>query len=187
MIELPSTEAAAMSEALKIALTALVGVVVFVIGQIAVKSLIEPLHDQKKLIGEITGTIIFYSNVGAGVEQYYYDQIRALAESQDPQKAMVIERYKDILRSHWSNSDEASRTLRRQATELLGKTRAIPLYGVLSFLGVVHKPDDVIAASSQLIGMSNSTHKGSFGPAIENIVRHLNLKIVAKQQGISPR
>ena len=47
MIELPSTEAAAMSEALKIALTALVGVVVFVIGQIAVKFLIEPLHDQK--------------------------------------------------------------------------------------------------------------------------------------------
>lgn len=36
-----------MSEALKIALTALVGVVVFVIGQIAVKFLIEPLHDQK--------------------------------------------------------------------------------------------------------------------------------------------
>ena len=60
-----------MSEALKIALTALLGVVVFVIGQIAVKFLIEPLHDQKKLIGEISGTIIFYSNVGAGVEQHY--------------------------------------------------------------------------------------------------------------------
>ena len=97
----------------------------------------------------------------------------------------MIDRYKDVLKSHWGNSDEASRVLRRQATELLGKTRAIPFYMILSSLGLVHKLDDVIAASSQLIGMSNSTSTGSFGSAIEEIIRHLDLKIVAKQQGIS--
>jgi len=153
-----------MSEALKIVLTALLGVVVFVLGQIVVRFLIEPLLSQKKLIGEITGTIIFYSNVGAGIEQYYYDQIKRLTESEDPLKDIVIDRNKDILKSHWRNSDDAALTLRRQATELLGKTNAIPLYRCWAFLHLVRKLDDIVAASSQLIGMSNSTHSGSFGP-----------------------
>lgn len=174
-----------MSEALKIALTALGGVVVFVIGQMVVKFFIEPIHEQKKLIGEIAGSIIFYSNVGTGVEQYYYDQIRAINQSDDPMKDIAIDRYKDILNGHWSKSDEASRTLRRQATELLGKTHGIPLYNVWSFFRRVPKLNDVIAASSQLIGMSNSTHReASFDSRIEEIVRRLDIKTVAKQRGL---
>ncbi len=42
-----------MSEGFKIALTAMAGVIVFVIGQVVVKFLIEPLHEQKELIGEM--------------------------------------------------------------------------------------------------------------------------------------
>ena len=145
-----------MSEPFKIALTALVGVIVFVLGQLAVKFLIEPIYEQKKLIGEIAGTIIFYSNVGANVAQHYYDQIKAHDQSDDPMKGIVIDRYKDILKRHWNKSDEASEVLRLKATELLGKTHAIPLYRLLSFLGRVPKLDDVIVASSRLIGMSNS-------------------------------
>jgi len=174
-----------MSEALKITLTALVGVVVFVIGQVVVKFLIEPLQEQKKLLGEIAGSLVFYSNVGAGMEQHYYEQIKALNKSDDPLKEIAIDRYRDILRNHWRKSDEASTTLRRQASELLGKTHAVPLYAFWSFLGRVPKIDDVVAASTQLIGMSNSTHgQSSFGSRIEQIVRLLNLKPLAKQLGI---
>src|SRR5688500_11232023 len=100
-----------MSELLKIALTAVGGVTVFVIGQLVAKFLIEPIHEQKKLIGEIAGTIIFYSNVGAGVEQHYFDQIKAINKSDDPKKEILIDRYTNILNSHWAKSDEAATTL----------------------------------------------------------------------------
>lgn len=174
-----------MSELLKIALTAVGGVTVFVIGQLVAKFLIEPIHEQKKLIGEIAATIIFYSNVGAGVEQHYFDQIKAIDKSDDPKKEILIDRYTNILNSHWAKSDEAAMTLRRQATELLGKTHAIPFYKLLSLLRQVPKLDNITAASSELIGMSNSTH-GEAGAAsrIENVIRFLNLNTVAKQQGL---
>jgi hypothetical protein len=177
-----------MSEELKIALTVLGGLVVFVTGQIVVKFIIEPIHDQKKLIGEIAGTIIFYCNVGAGMEQHYYDQIKAINKSDDPMKGILIDRYKDLINAHWGKSDEASKVLRQQATELLGKTHAIPLYRLWAFLRRVPKLDDVIEASTQLIGMSNSTHSdSSFDSRIEEIVRRLGIRTVAKQRGISEK
>lgn len=175
-----------MSELLKITLTAVGGVTVFVIGQLVAKFLIEPIHEQRKLIGEIAATIIFYSNVGAGVEQHYFDQIKAIDKSEDPQKEILIERYKNILTSHWARSDEAATTLRRQATELLGKTHAIPFYGLLSRLRQVLKLENITAASSELIGMSNSTRgEAGFSSRIENIIWLLNLKTLAKQQGLT--
>jgi hypothetical protein len=175
-----------MSEALKIAVTVLGGVTVFVIGQLIVKFLIEPIHDHKKLVGEIAATIIFYSNVGAGMEQYYYDQIKAIDMSDDPQKQIVIDRYKDLLKSHWARCDEASITLRRQATELLGKTHAVPCYRFFSRIKQVPKLDHLTAACSELIGMSNSTHgEDRYGSRIETIIRLLNLRTVAKQRGMS--
>jgi hypothetical protein len=174
-----------MSELLKITVTAVGGVTVFVIGQLVAKFLIEPIHEQKKLIGEIAATIIFYSNVGAAVEQHYFDQIKAIDRSDDPQKEILIDRYKNILNSHWARSDEAATTLRRQATELLGKTHAIPFYRLLSSLRQVPKLENITAASSELIGMSNTTH-GEVGcdSRIENVIRLLNLNIVAKQRGL---
>jgi hypothetical protein len=175
-----------MSELLKITLTAVGGVTVFVIGQLVAKFLIELIHEQRKLIGEIAATIIFYSNVGAGVEQHYFDQIKAIDKSEDPQKEILIERYKNILTSHWARSDEAATTLRRQATELLGKTHAIPFYGLLSRLRQVLKLENITAASSELIGMSNSTRgEAGFSSRIENIIWLLNLKTLAKQQGLT--
>jgi hypothetical protein len=177
-----------MSEPFKIALTALGGVIVFVIGQIVVKFIIEPIYEQKKLIGEIAGSIHFYYNVGARVEQHYYDQIKALNKSDDPSKEIVIDRYKDILKGHWSRSDEASKVLRQQAGELLGKTHAIPLYRLWSFLGRVPKLEDVIEVSTELTGMANSVHSDtSFDARVSKIVRCLNIKPLAKKFGISEK
>ena len=177
-----------MSEPFKIALTALGGVIVFVIGQVVVKFIIEPIYEQKKLIGEIVGSLHFYYNVGARVEQHYYDQIKALNESDDPAKEIVIDRYKDILKSHWSRSDEASKVLRQQASELLGKTHAIPLYRLWSFLGRVPKLDDVVEVSTELTGMANSTHsETSFDMRVSKIIRCLKIRPLAKKLGISEK
>ncbi len=61
------TSPPAMSDALKIALTALAGIVVFVIGQIIVKSLIEPIQEQRKIIGEIAHALKYYKNYDSNV------------------------------------------------------------------------------------------------------------------------
>src|SRR5438874_13832645 len=50
-----------MSETLKIALTAVAGIVVFVLGQIVVKLFIDPIQEQWKLRGKIVHTLSFYA------------------------------------------------------------------------------------------------------------------------------
>ena len=53
-----------MSETLKIVLTSsrtiLGGIVVFVVGQVITKFVIEPMHERSKLIGEIANSLIYY-------------------------------------------------------------------------------------------------------------------------------
>lgn len=46
--------------------TVLSGVIVFVLGQIFIKFFIEPIHELKRLMGEIADALIFYANVPAG-------------------------------------------------------------------------------------------------------------------------
>jgi hypothetical protein len=52
-----------MSEALKIAITAVVGIAVFVIGQLIQKLLIEPIHEQRKSIGEVLYVVDYYCHL----------------------------------------------------------------------------------------------------------------------------
>jgi hypothetical protein len=51
-----------VSEGLKIALTAVVGISVFIVGQIVMKWFIEPIQEQRRLIGEIAYALKFYKN-----------------------------------------------------------------------------------------------------------------------------
>ena len=43
--------------------TAFFAVVVFVAGQFVVKFVIEPVHEQSKVIGEIAYALVFYANI----------------------------------------------------------------------------------------------------------------------------
>jgi hypothetical protein len=52
-----------MSESLKIALTAVVGIAVFVAGQLIQKLFIEPIQDRRKAMGEILYVIDYYSSL----------------------------------------------------------------------------------------------------------------------------
>jgi hypothetical protein len=52
-----------MSESLKIALTAVVGIAVFVAGQLIQRLFIEPIQDQRKAMGEILYVIDYYSSL----------------------------------------------------------------------------------------------------------------------------
>ena len=125
-----------MSELEKIfltsALTIFGSITVYVIGQIISKFVIEPIHEQKKLIGEIADSLIFYAYVYANP---------GLAE-------------RNLM-------DEASNKFRQQATLLQSKTHLIPLYSFFSCLGVVVNRSNIEKAASNLIGLSNSVYRVS--------------------------
>ncbi|MCX6743435.1 MAG: hypothetical protein NT116_04330 [Candidatus Parcubacteria bacterium] len=122
-----------MSEIEKIfltsALTIFGGVLIFVIGQIISKFIIDPIHEQKRLIGKIADSLIFYANV--------YTNPGIL-----PKETM----------------DKASVKFRQQATFLQSKTHLIPLYGILSILGLIVSKNNINKASENLIRISNLTH-----------------------------
>jgi hypothetical protein len=52
-----------MSDAEKAALTALFAVIVYVAGQFVHKFFLEPIQEQRRLIGEVAFVIVFYANI----------------------------------------------------------------------------------------------------------------------------
>ena len=120
-----------MSAVLTSSLTVLVGVSVYVIGQILAKFFIEPIHEQARLIGEIAIDLIFYANVYCN------------PGGSAPEKM-----------------DEASEVLRQKASLLRAKTHAVPWYVLFEVMRFAPKLSDIIKASGDLIGLSNSVHRG---------------------------
>ena len=114
------------SELLIAAITIFGGFVIFVLGQIILKFLIEPIHKQSETIGQIAHHLIFYANLytnpGAGTRD---------------------------------EMDKASCALRTQAADLIAKTHVIKIYSFWQFLKLIPKRSDIIAAHKNLIGLSN--------------------------------
>ncbi len=114
--------------------TALLAVLVFVLTQSFLKGVLEPIQDQRKLIGEIAYALLFYANV-------YHPS------GWEPPD----ERRQEEL-------DEAKKTLRGLAGRLHESLWTIPFYDTLARLRVVRKRADVLAASAALVGWSNSLY-----------------------------
>lgn len=146
-----------MSEIFKIfltsALTIVGGVIVYALSQIILKFIIEPIHGQKKIIGEIADALIFYGNIycnpGIGPKE---------------------------------KIDEASEKLRQLATLLQSRTHLIPCYGFFEKIRIVNKTSAIKEASRNLIGLSNSVYKppvGGWSPLeyAREIKKLLNLRI----------
>jgi len=107
--------------------TVLGGVIVLVLGQVAVKFFIEPLQEYSKLLGEIAHSLTYYANVYSGAGGLSKERV-----------------------------DEASGTLRRQASQLRAAAWTIRWYWLWRVLGMVPRKRDMIEASVNLIGLSNS-------------------------------
>ena len=140
-----------MSDLFKIfltsSLTVVGGVLIFVIGQIIEKFLIEPIHEQSNVIGEIADSLIFYadlySNPGIGKPE---------------------------------EMDEASQALRRQASRLMARTHAIRCYWLMQLLRIVPKHKDILKARQNLIGLSNSIHRNDPGLSEVNDARRREIE-----------
>lgn len=105
------------------------GTAVFVVGQLAVKFVIEPIHVLWKLRGEIADSLIFYANVYMNVG--YVSQELA---------------------------DEASKVFRQQACQLMARAHLVPGYGIAERLRCVPGRRNLEAAHRELTGLSNSVH-----------------------------
>ncbi len=132
-----------MSEEWKIVLTASItvagGVIVYVLGHFLEVLFIEPIHRLRSIIGEIADSLVYYAPV--------YGNPGLLA--------------KEIC-------DEASETLRRQASQLRARAYSIPWYTLWAFVGIIREKKEVEEASSELIGLSNSVHSSTGATASQN-------------------
>lgn len=78
--------------------------------------------------------------------------------------------------------EEASKVLRQQASQLLGKNYTIQWYRLWELLRVVPKQENVIAASQSLIWLSNFIYSQEIDPgqsigSINKIKNRLRIKI----------
>lgn len=120
--------------------TAIIGVAAFILGQAILRFVVEPIFEQRRLIGEIASAVVYLGNVGP-VSSPQLDQ----ALYQPDEKL------------------QASRLLRSHAAKLRASLWAIPLYGLWSVLRFVRPRGVVLKASGYLIGWSNSLHSGQPG------------------------
>lgn len=113
------------------ALTVIIGLVVFVGGQIALKFLIEPINRFWEEAGEIAYALVYYAqdyaNPGLGVPE---------------------------------RMNEASDVLRQHAGRLSGRVNAIWWYKLWQGFKVIPNRQDVLKAIGGLTFLSNSFHAG---------------------------
>lgn len=112
-------------------LTILGGVSIFVLGQIVIKFIVEPLYEQSKAIGQIVDSLIYYIDAKKG------------------------EKFKKI------NSTEAPIVLRQRASALMEKTYAIPIYELWEYFGIVPERKSIVEALQELIVLSNGVDNSS--------------------------
>jgi hypothetical protein len=127
-----------MSSLVTAALTALFGILVFVVGQFAQRFFLEPIQEQRRVIGEIAYALVFYANVSDVSENRRLG--RPLLELEDP---TVV-----------------AKSLRRLASQLRSSLYTVPFYELFSRLKAVPNKEAVLKASQGLVGWSNSIHSG---------------------------
>lgn len=107
--------------------TVVVAVTILVIGQIIIKFVIDPIHEQKKVIKEIAETLTFYANVYANPSINEKEEI-----------------------------NKASTKLRQLSTKLDSKVQPTYCYVWLEWIGIVRDSSRIRKASTILRQLSNS-------------------------------
>lgn len=113
-------------------LTVFSGVVTYVLGQLILKLVIEPVQEVKKTVGQISHSLIEHASViqNPGVPS---------------EEAMK----------------ETSQHLRKLSSQLQAHLYLVPFYNSTAKLFGLPRQDEILAASSALIGLSNSVFRAS--------------------------
>jgi hypothetical protein len=123
-------------------ITVLSGVITFVIGQLILKLLIDPVHDFRRTVAEIALALIQYANVYANP---------GVAGSEVEKKS--------------------SEELRRLSSRLNAQMYLIPYYRITARIFGLPSRDKVVDAASCLIGLSNGVFKSASNLVLVNVER----------------
>jgi len=137
------------------AITLLVGIGVFVGGQIIAKFLIEPIYEQRRLIRDIADSVWLYGNL-----------------------------YSNPARDGSPERDEAYRVLRQRGSQLMAATNAIPFYSLWQQLPGVPKWENVVETWGHLVRLSNGVYMGDPVESLEvagKVFRRLGIKTRAER------
>lgn len=110
--------------------TVLSGVFTFVIGQLVVKLVLDPVQDLKKTIGQISHTLVERANV--------------IANPGVPHKEVM---------------DETSDSLRKLSSQLHAHLYLVPSYNRTATVFRLPSKEKLLTASTNLIGLSNSVYR----------------------------
>jgi hypothetical protein len=141
--------------------TALLAVLVFVITESLLKLLLEPIQEQRRLIGEVASALTVY-------EKSYTLRIGATTFGAPKEEAV-----------------EADRALRELAGRLRGSLWSVPAYDAFALLRLVRKLADVVAAANAL----QMWYSQLPGEVSNEQVAHIKecQKIIAERLGIEDR
>jgi hypothetical protein len=139
--------------------TVLSGVLIYILGQIINKFIIDPIQHQKETFGKISDALIFYANIYTSPTKEGDNLLK--------------------------NREEAQTKFRNLACELISKTHQIPLYKLLSWLKLVLKKENIISSEKDLIGLSNGMWPSNTEETMFNVKKRKDiekkLKLLTKQ------
>jgi hypothetical protein len=123
-------------------LTVFSGVITFVLGQLVIKLLVDPVHDFRKTVADIALALIEYANVYANP---------GVAGSEVEKKV--------------------SEELRRLSSRLNAQMYLIPCYPITAKIFGLPSRGKVVDAASNLIGLSNGVFRSASDLVLVNVER----------------
>ena len=146
---------------------AVLAILVFLLTQSFLKLVLEPVQEQRRLIGEVAHALLYYANVMPAESVRVNDALgeRTVTVGAGPEEL-----------------DEARKALRELAGRLRATLWSVPFYDALALAGVVPKLSDVLEASAALVGWSNSVSSRDRDRDTEE-----RRRVIADRLGISAR
>jgi len=170
-----------MSEGLKIALTAVAGIAVFVLGQIIQKWFIDPIQEQRKLIGEVVFSIVFHSNLFKYNEFFLIAaKIRQQAKGLEGRDAELLNETYELLKE---KNAEGSEQLRKLSALIHQSIQVIPSYWILEKLRIVHSRKNLYEVAKKLIQWAANPEWETTVTSQNAIIYLLNVKHLIQKGG----
>jgi|SRR6266853_3724393 len=168
-----------MSEGLKIALTAVAGVTVFALGQVVQKWFIEPIQEQRKLVGDIVYSIVFHSNL-FNYSGYFHaaSQIKQHAQKLGAADAELLNEAYDLLKDRTA---EGTEQLRKLSSQIHRSIQVIPCYWILEKLRIVYSRDALYDVATKLIQWATNPELETTVAFQNDIARLLKVRHLLKR------
>ncbi len=147
-------------------LTVLSGVSVYVIGQIVLKFVVDPLHAQRETRGKVIDFLIQHET------RYRYP-------GTEPSNPMI--KKVGTSAEEWGHQlEETKYRARELASELMVRANAIPLYGAFQFVRLVRTRGDIRLAHTELRDLSFHLLKVAVFEGTQNAKRVDKIKTALK-------